>query len=1283
MHPSSLHHAEVFHNTYLSTSRKPRKIVEIGSQDVNGSLKSVFHKKHDYVGLDFVEGKGVDLVIDDPYSLPLQSGSADVVLCSSVFEHSSMFWLLFEECMRVLKLGGLLYLNVPSNGMVHRYPVDAWRFFPDAGLALEEWSARQHLQGVLLESFVGGRFGEGPEGQWCDFVSVFVKGESHKRKYSRRMVDSLTNIREHYVIDRVHQPQVLATTFDLEYRDRLEADLKEITYDSERLKAEHDALIKAHAESNQGIRTQQQEIELLRQKISELRQEKVSEISKMETSLNASVSDLWNVKLELSDEKALRHRLDDAVNELKFAEAELNVAVAAQAEQITSLRERLATVSEQADHSAKTLEASRLAEEDLTGVVEEQAEQITSLRERLAETSSLAKNEASKALAIERLQQDLRSRFDDAQDVIANLKAKVAAHAERNISMSYELKLVRKKEKSTEKRIEDLQSERVDLLDSVNAAGEELAESKVQSDNLKRVVEQAEDRVQVCEARIRELCENVAALESTVNDRDQSLASVIFELDGIREHAKAAEAELGLSSLRLSALKKDATQSREMIKELKSSFSWRLTSPMRLTVDVLLWPFRKLNSWRAFRHVPPQGGLKEGLVIEAEIAVEQSENLEVDRKVTVIKSELDESTDVDSLEGDDLTNREPFKIPPEWEVQSIKFDETDEAKMAFETFPSIEASVKLVAHYLPQFHPFEQNDAWWGKGFTEWTNVTKAERLFESHRQPRLPEDLGFYDLRLPSVLEEQARIAKNYGLYGFSFYFYWFAGTVLMETPLRQMLNNPNFDLKFCLTWANENWTRRWDGMDDDILIAQEHSPQDSHDFITYVLDYFADPRYITIHGMPVLNIYRANVIPDLNNTVSIWREAVKNAGYPGLYLVAVKTFEMAEIEDGLFDAFVDFPPINVSPKNVAEEIDDRLAGGVYDYADALSEITVRPRSVEKCFGGVMLEWDNTARRGQSAHVFVNYSVLKYKQWLANQCHRVFQNESLDSEEKFVFINAWNEWAEGTYLEPDRDYGFASLKATRSVIENYQQKWIPYATFEPLDQPKKYAILIHLHYPEVWQTICSLLEKFDVTDFDLFVTVTSLEGLAVVRDSHFNANTMLVENRGRDVFPFIEALKLISGYKYSCVCKIHSKRSVYRSDGDELRDNLYSSLLGSQSRVDSIISTFETCPEIGIAVPESSLLAHDKNNMASNYEGVKYVCERVKLEFLDFVFPAGSMFWFRPEALIDLTEMGTEDFDFERGLSDGTIPHAVERVFVLLAGKRGFSHLSLGESHE
>ena len=184
---------------------------------------------------------------------------------------------------------------------------------------------------------------------------------------------------------------------------------------------------------------------------------------------------------------------------------------------------------------------------------------------------------------------------------------------------------------------------------------------------------------------------------------------------------------------------------------------------MRLTVDVLLWPFRKLNSWRAFRHVPPQGGLKEGLVIEAEIAVEQSENLEVDRKVTVIKSELDESTDVDSLEGDDLTNREPFKIPPEWEVQSIKFDETDEAKMAFETFPSIEASVKLVAHYLPQFHPFEQNDAWWGKGFTEWTNVTKAERLFESHRQPRLPEDLGFYDLRLPSVLEEQARIAKNY----------------------------------------------------------------------------------------------------------------------------------------------------------------------------------------------------------------------------------------------------------------------------------------------------------------------------------------------------------------------------------------------------------------------------------------------------------------------------------------------------------------------------------------
>ena len=967
----------------------------------------------------------------------------------------------------------------------------------------------------------------------------------------------------------------------------------------------------------------------------------------------------------------------------RLAREDLSGVVEQQAEQITGLRERLATVSEQADHSTKMLAALRLAKEDLSGVVEQQAERITSLRERLAETSSLAKNEASKALTMERVQQDLRSRFDDAQDIIANLKAKVAAHAERNISMSYELKLVRKKEKSAENKVADLQSERIDLLDLKNAARKELAESKVQSDSLKRDLEQADARVEVCELRIRELIENVAALESTVNDRDQSLANVIFELDGMRGRAELAEAELKSSFLRLRALTNDATQSREMIKALKSSFSWKLTSPMRLIVDVLLWPFRKFSSWRAFRHLPPHGGLDGDSDIEAEIGVEQSANLEVDYKATVIKSGLHESTDVESMEGGGSTGSEPFTIPPEWEVQSIKFDKTDDTKTVFETYPSIETSVKLIAHYLPQFHPFEQNDAWWGKGFTEWTNVTKAERLFEGHRQPRLPEDLGFYDLRLPSVLEEQARIAKNYGLYGFSFYFYWFAGTVLMETPLRQMLNNPNFDLKFCLTWANENWSRRWDGLDDDILIAQEHTPQDSYDFITYVLDYFADSRYITIHGMPLLNIYRANLIPDLKNTVSIWREAVKKAGYPDLYLVAVKTFEMDEIEDGLFDAFIDFPPINVSPSNVAEEMNYSVTGGVYDYADALSEITVRPRSAEKCFGGVMLEWDNTARRGESAHLFVNYSVLKYKQWLANQCHRVFQNESLDAEEKFVFINAWNEWAEGTYLEPDRDYGFASLKATRSVIENYQQKWIPYATFEPLDQPKKYAILIHLHYSEVWQTICSLLEKFDVTDFDLFVTVTSLEGLAVVRDSHFNANTMLVENRGRDVFPFIEALKLISGYKYSCVCKIHSKRSVYRSDGDELRDNLYSSLLGSQSRVDSIISTFETCPEIGIAVPESSLLAHDKNNMASNYEGVKYVCERVKLEFLDFVFPAGSMFWFRPEALIDLTEMGTEDFDFERGLSDGTIPHAVERVFVLLAGKRGFSHLSLGESHE
>jgi SAM-dependent methyltransferase len=344
--------------------------------------------------------------------------------------------------------------------------------------------------------------------------------------------------------------------------------------------------------------------------------------------------------------------------------------------------------------------------------------------------------------------------------------------------------------------------------------------------------------------------------------------------------------------------------------------------------------------------------------------------------------------------------------------------------------------VRLIAFYLPQFHPIPENDLWWGKGFTEWAYVARARPNFEGHHQPRLPADLGFYDLRVPEIREQQAELAREYGIFGFCYYYYWFGGKRLLHRPFDEVLASGRPDFPFCVCWANENWSRRWDGLDQEILIAQNHSPEDDRNFIAGLLPAFRDSRYIRVDGKPLLLVYRVNLLPDAARTAEIWREECRRAGIGDIYLCALESYAGDPRSCG-FDAAFEFPPhTRVTNENLISrrrKINPEYQGIIADYTLLSRQATARPAPDYALFRGVMPSWDNTPRRQNDSLVFLNSSPEAYESWLRKAIELTLAEKRGD--ERMVFINAWNEWAEGAHLEPDQLYGLQYLEATRNAM--------------------------------------------------------------------------------------------------------------------------------------------------------------------------------------------------------------------------------------------------------
>src|SRR5882672_7329325 len=283
--------------------------------------------------------------------------------------------------------------------------------------------------------------------------------------------------------------------------------------------------------------------------------------------------------------------------------------------------------------------------------------------------------------------------------------------------------------------------------------------------------------------------------------------------------------------------------------------------------------------------------------------------------------------------------------------------------------------VRAIAFYLPQFHPIPENDRWWGNGFTEWTYVTKARPKFEGHYQPHLPADLGFYDLRVREVREKQAELAGEYGIHGFCYYHYWFGGRRLLERPFNEVLSSGRPNFPFCLCWANHNWTRRWDGCENEILIAQRYSDEDDRNFIRSLFPAFEDRRYIRINGKPLLLVFQANSLPNAKQTAVTWREEMKNAGLGEIYLCAVHG-EGIDPRLCEFDGAVEFPPNHLMMGNLNSQVtklSPNFSGAVFDYLIAANLMIHRSRPDYTLFKSVMPGWDNTPRHQDVPWIFIN----------------------------------------------------------------------------------------------------------------------------------------------------------------------------------------------------------------------------------------------------------------------------------------------------------------------
>jgi lipopolysaccharide biosynthesis protein len=594
-------------------------------------------------------------------------------------------------------------------------------------------------------------------------------------------------------------------------------------------------------------------------------------------------------------------------------------------------------------------------------------------------------------------------------------------------------------------------------------------------------------------------------------------------------------------------------------------------------------------------------------------------------------------------------------------------------------FDPARSSVQLIAYYLPQFHIIPENEEAWGRGFTEWTNVTRSLPQFAGHYQPHLPGDLGFYDLSNEEVLDRQISLARKYGISGFCLHYYWFRGKRLLEMPLATLYRRKDLDIGFCLCWANETWSRRWDGSEDEVIIPQIHTPESDRRFIEDAVRYMDDPRYITIDSRPVLVVYRSELLADPARTIEYWRSvALKSVG-KDLFLLRAMTFKPTTLVPG-FDASVQFPPHHLNADDTSASqlpFSPGFSGRIYDYPALLS--TVKRQFHEYDFPvvpAVMTGWDNTPRCGSAGMCYHESTPAHYAAWLAEAAY--FAKQKPVGGSSYVFINAWNEWAEGAHLEPDQRFGHAYLRATVEALRPYCEAEapspapLPIATIPAASAAQKAdtALVIHASCPDA---LHAMLDGMDhLNEKDLFISIgegRERELMPAIARLAPRVNIFIFADKGRDARPFLYILERILDHGYRYFVKVRAeRRQGCENDGAPAMVKLFGAPI--------LREFFVEHPRIGLLAPAGQVRSGTRDMGSSgNWAWLTRLCRELNLALpREFSFAGNNVYAGRVDALERLAQVNRlgDRFEEELGQSDGTLAHALGRlVGVLLADQR------------